>query len=157
MTSSWHITASHQVHKQHLTGTLIITHCEQHFINTRHHLIEVSFVDQVLPYLDVIKRFDGCVYCMSILTTQHGTTGFNTIMINTFSSSQNGHHLADESFNRDFLDEKVRISISLAFVPYGPIDNTVALVQTPSHYLNQWWPSLLSLDQAKWRIFASIN
>ena len=43
------------------------------------------------------------------------------------------------------------IQISLKFIPKGPIDNMPALIQilawrrmATSHYLNQWWPSLLT-------------
>ena len=51
--------------------------------------------------------------------------------IYTFRSGQNGHHFADDAFKRIFLTENVRIliNISLTFVPVGPIDNKLALVQ----------------------------
>ena len=44
---------------------------------------------------------------------------------------QNGHHFADDTFNRIFVNENVRISIkfSLKFVPKGSINNNPALVQ----------------------------
>ena len=53
------------------------------------------------------------------------------ININTLRPRQNGHHFADDTFKRIFLNENVRISIkiSLKFVPKGPINNIPALVQ----------------------------
>ena len=52
-------------------------------------------------------------------------------MINTLRPSQNGRHFADDTFNRIFVNENVRISIkfSLKFVPKGQINNIPALVQ----------------------------
>ena len=52
-------------------------------------------------------------------------------VFNTLKPRQNGHHFADDTFNRIFLNENVRISIkiSLKFVPMGPINNIPALVQ----------------------------
>ena len=51
--------------------------------------------------------------------------------INTLRPRQNGRHFADDTFNRIFVNENVRISIkfSLKFVPTGPINNIPALVQ----------------------------
>ena len=51
--------------------------------------------------------------------------------VNTFRPTQNGHHFPDDSFKRIFLNENVGISIniSLKFVPKGPINNILALVQ----------------------------
>ena len=51
--------------------------------------------------------------------------------INTLRPRQNGRHFADDTFNRIFVNENVRISIefSLKFVPKGPINNIPALVQ----------------------------
>ena len=42
-----------------------------------------------------------------------------------------GHHFADDTFKRIFLNENIRISItiSLKFVPNGPIANIPALFQ----------------------------
>ena len=50
---------------------------------------------------------------------------------NTLRPRQNGRHFADDTFNRIFINENVRISIkvSLKFVPKGPINNMPALVQ----------------------------
>ena len=44
---------------------------------------------------------------------------------------QNGRHFADNIFKRIFVNENVRISIkiSLKFVPKGPVNNILALVQ----------------------------
>ena len=51
--------------------------------------------------------------------------------VNTLMLRQNGRHFADDTFNRIFVNENVRISIrfSLKFVPKGPINNIPALVQ----------------------------
>ena len=48
-----------------------------------------------------------------------------------------------------FLNENVLLSISLKFIPNGPISNIPALVQImawrrPGHYLNQYWPHSLT-------------
>ena len=60
--------------------------------------------------------------------------------------------LIDDIFKCNFVNENVLISIRtpLNFVPKGPIDNKSSLVQVmawcrqaTSHYLNQWWLSLL--------------
>ena len=63
---------------------------------------------------------------------------------------QNGRHFADDTFNRIFVNENVRIAIefSLKFVLKRPINNIPALVQIMAwrrrlqatcHDLNQWW------------------
>ena len=51
--------------------------------------------------------------------------------VNTLRPRQNGHHFADDTFKRIFLNENIRISIkiSLKFVPNGPIKTISALVQ----------------------------
>ena len=51
--------------------------------------------------------------------------------VNTLRPKQNGRQFADDTFKRISLNENVRISIkiSLNFVPYGPINNILALVQ----------------------------
>ena len=48
--------------------------------------------------------------------------------VNTLRPRQNGRHFADDTFNRIFLNENVRISfqISLKFDPKGPINNNPA-------------------------------
>ena len=51
--------------------------------------------------------------------------------INTLRPRQNGHHFADDTFKRIFLNGNVWISIkiSLKFVPKAPINKIPALVQ----------------------------
>ena len=51
--------------------------------------------------------------------------------VNPLRPRQNGRHFADDTLNRIFLNENVRISIkiSLKFAPKGPINNIPALVQ----------------------------
>ena len=55
----------------------------------------------------------------------------NTRRVNALRPRQNGRHFADDTFNRIFVNENVRISIefSLKFVPKGPSNNIPALVQ----------------------------
>ena len=75
--------------------------------------------------------------CMNSLAPGHGPCGCNHWLvnfqthINTLRPRQNGRHFADDTFNRLFVNENVRISIkfSLKFVPKGPINNIPALVQ----------------------------
>ena len=52
--------------------------------------------------------------------------------INTLRPRRNGQHSAGDIFKRIFFNENVEISlnISLKFVPKGPINNILALVQT---------------------------
>ena len=51
--------------------------------------------------------------------------------INTLRPRQNGRHFPDNIFKRIFLNQNVRIpiDISLEFVPKGPINNILAVVQ----------------------------
>ena len=51
--------------------------------------------------------------------------------LNTLRPRQNGHHFAEDTFNRIFVNENVTILIefSLKFAPKGPINNIPALVQ----------------------------
>ena len=55
----------------------------------------------------------------------------NEISMNTLRPRQNGRHFADDTFKRIFMNENVRISISISlkFVPKGLINNITALVQ----------------------------
>ena len=51
--------------------------------------------------------------------------------LNSLRPRQNGHHFADDTCKRNYLNENVWISIdiSLKFVPKVPINNILALVQ----------------------------
>ena len=51
--------------------------------------------------------------------------------LNTLRLRQNGRHFADDTFNRIFVNEYVKITIKFSpkFVPKGPINNIPALVQ----------------------------
>ena len=53
------------------------------------------------------------------------------VCFDTLRPRQNGRHFADDTFKRIFVNENVRISIkiSMQFVPKGPINNILALVQ----------------------------
>ena len=54
----------------------------------------------------------------------------NLATVNTLRPKQDGRQWADDTFNRIFVNENVRISIefSLKFVPKGPINIIPALV-----------------------------
>ena len=54
-----------------------------------------------------------------------------TARFNPLRPRQNGRHSADDTLNRIFLNENIRISIkiSLKFIPNGSINNNPALVQ----------------------------
>ena len=58
--------------------------------------------------------------------------------VNKLKPRQDGRHFADDIFKRNFLNEKVWISIniSLKFIPKGPIKNIAALV----HNIAWRWP-----------------
>ena len=68
------------------------------------------------------KQYNYCLWWYQVISSRD---------INTLRPRQNGHHFADDTFKRIFLNENVRISIeiSLKFVPMGPINNIPALVQ----------------------------
>ena len=55
----------------------------------------------------------------------------DTMVINPLRPRQNGRHFNDDTLNRIFLNDIVRISIkiSMKFVPKGPINTIPALVQ----------------------------
>ena len=65
--------------------------------------------------------------------------------LNISSTRQHGYHFADDSFKYIYFNENAWISIEilLKFVPKGPINN-IPLSVPVRHYLNQWWPSLLT-------------
>ena len=78
---------------------------------------------------------------------------YDILWFNTLRPRQNGRHFPDDSSKCIFWNENVWISLenSLKFVPWGPINNIPALVQiwlgadqATSHYLKQWWYSLLT-------------
>ena len=57
--------------------------------------------------------------------------GYGMKRLNPLRPRKNGRHFADDTLNRIFLNEIVRISIkiSMKFVPKGPINNIPSLVQ----------------------------
>ena len=64
-------------------------------------------------------------------TPKSHTSILRDLFINTLRQRQNGYLFADNTFKRIFLNENVWISItiSLKFVPKGPINNIPALFQ----------------------------
>ena len=76
---------------------------------------------------------------------------WNTVLIqlalfNTLKPRQNGCHFADDTFKCIFLNENVwiPITICLAFVPKGPINNIQALVQKMAWH----WPGDKPLSES---------
>ena len=64
-------------------------------------------------------------------TTEHySDIAWTPWYLNMLRLGQNGHHFADDTFKRIFLNEnaKIWIKISLKFVPKGPSNNIPALV-----------------------------
>ena len=94
-----------------------------------------------------VKLFSWCMMSTCILHVkligsipavwfQHFTHKMLAILVrpqhvNILRPRQNGRHFADDTFKRIFLNQNVRnsITISLKFVPKGPINNIPALVQ----------------------------
>ena len=98
--------------------------------------------------------------------------------INTLRPRRNRRHFADDTFNRIFLRENVRIAIefSLKFVPKGPINNIPALVQimawrrpgdkplsepvmvsllTHICVIRPQWVKETNIDPGYWQVYAS--
>ena len=98
-----------------------------------------------IPVIKVRRSHDRCYPTMriSVLLSRHLYVELApcchykdhypvTPFYNTLRPRQNGSHFVDEIFRCIFLNESVWISIeiSLAFVPKGPINDILALVQT---------------------------
>ena len=68
---------------------------------------------------------------INFITPPGLVTPYVVRVFNTLRPRQNGRRFADDTFNRIFVNENVRISIkiSLKFVPKGPINYNPALVQ----------------------------
>ena len=73
---------------------------------------------------------------MTKLTDAYMLPGFSALIeyytsINTLRPTQNGCHFADDIFKCIFLNENASIAIKISpqFVPKGPINNILALVQ----------------------------
>ena len=71
------------------------------------------------------------VHAMIISTFTVKLTSDRVLLFNSLRPRQNGRNFADDTFNRIFVNENVRISveISLKFVPKGPINDIPALIQ----------------------------
>ena len=92
-------------------------------ISWRHHTFNDVWI-QWLNFMEMFLAFEQsppCLWC-------HWWT---TIKLNTLRPRQNGRRFAEDNFKRIFLNENVRISItiSLKFVPKGRINNSPTLVQ----------------------------
>ena len=84
-------------------------------------LYKIYALTSSVVYVDAVELLHGWLTRMSLPRCR----------CNTLRPRQNGRHFADDTFNRIFLKENVRISIkiSLKFVPKSPIDNIPALFQ----------------------------
>ena len=115
----FHSSCSYSWHLTHWGLDKINTICRKHF--QMHFLKQKSYFDS--NFTEVCS--EGCK-----LTVSHDW--FRKYLgLNTMRPRQNGRHFADDTFNRIFVNENVRISIkfSLKFVPKSPINNNPALVQ----------------------------
>ena len=80
--------------------------------------------------------------------------------VNTFRPGKCGHHFADNFFKNIFLNilnenNHILIIITLKYFPWvqltishispgnGLVQSMAPCLSTPSHHLNQWWPSSL--------------
>ena len=72
-----------------------------------------------------------CMYNLCSLTWDTSVLYHSQRSLNTLRSRQTGRHFADDIFKRIFLNENIwiLIKISLKFVPKGPINNILALLQ----------------------------
>ena len=99
------------------------------------HLHMMFFFYMILPLVYFLKPLLRLSICWVDCKLTSSTTPLRSITqfpyINTLRPRQNGRHFADDTFNRIFVNENVRISIKfpLKFVPKGPIHNIPALVQ----------------------------
>ena len=88
------------------------------------HMVLLGYITCTRWLLFINKRDNrNHIDCASII--------YIICVVNTLRPRQNDRHFADDTFNRIFLNENVRISfqILLKFVPKGPINNIPALVQ----------------------------
>ena len=108
--------------------------------NDHHDIIDKDVTDRSLKHF----IFCECLLCYlsdhigkqwdEIVNCAHNYDAMDSLYqkhINTLRPKQNGHHFADDTFKRIFLNENIRISMkySLKVVPNGPINNIPALVQ----------------------------
>ena len=101
--------------------------------------MKIVYCDAISPQFvsgGLIDNNSSLVRVMALQQTSYKITWFtdndaSTKTLNTLRPRQNGRHFADDSFNRIFINENVKIAIefSLKFVPKGPINNIPALVQ----------------------------
>ena len=72
--------------------------------------------------------------------------------LNSSPPGKNGRHFADDIFKCIFVNEKfcILITISLKFVPKGPIDNNIALAWRRIAIMN-------NADPIHWHIYAALG
>ena len=94
----------------------------------------------------IYQRDEWIIWASSLSRFTNGKWQMVRRVINTLRPRQSGCHFPDDVFKYMFLNKNwwILIRISLLFVPMGPIDNIVALVQIQAtgHYLNKWSPRL---------------
>ena len=130
-------------------------HCRHHFCllkwNTRPYLDTLvqerhNSIVNTLEFLlscsqckerhnSIANALELCLSCINPLSccvdvNKHQCRPMNS-PFNSLRPRQNGRRFADDTFKRILLNENVRtsIKISLKFVPKGPINNNLALVQ----------------------------
>ena len=83
-------------------------------------------------------------------------------LINTSRPRQNARHFPGDIFKCIFMNENVWMSNTrwLKFASKGSSDNDTALVQiaysVPSHYLNQWWLTLVTHIFVTWSQWVTV-
>ena len=90
-----------------------------------------SGIDRAMRQQDITWANVDPDLCHHMISIGHNYLFCSTSAINTLRPRQNGWHFPDDIFKWIFLNENVwiSISISLKFVPRGPINNIPTLVQ----------------------------
>ena len=94
-------------------------------------LSEESLNDTCCRNVYTVLGFNICCVVRFCEMTENSSVILKWRQFNTLRPRQNGGHFQDDSFKLIFLNENVGIliNISLKFVPKGPINNILALVQ----------------------------
>ena len=106
-------------------------------------IVIINFMQHILEQCPLVTLIVMCARmrhsCFQICSHIHPTFFQATLapwsswltLVNSSPPGQNGRHFADDNLKCIFLNEndRIRIRISLKFVPRSPIDNKSALVQ----------------------------
>ena len=84
-----------------------------------------------LTRLQTLIVMSSCIHGLTLWESLWVTEDGDIVLANILRPRQNGQQSAVDSFNCIFLTENccVLVKISLIFVPKGPVDNNLALVQ----------------------------